>query len=83
MQKLSYVIVMYFLVPIILLTGIGLFFPDYLPGRILGTSGVHFVDLIHIITGFVLSLFMVIHIYFCTIGKTPLSNYKSMITGWH
>jgi len=83
MQKLSYVAVMYFLMPIVMLTGIMLFFPDLLPSKILGIGGIHFIDLLHIITGFVLSLFMVIHIYFCTIGTTPIANFKSMITGWH
>lgn len=83
MQKLSYVAVMYFLMPIMILTGIMLFFPDLLPARILGIGGIHLIDLLHIISGFALSIFMVVHIYFCTIGKTPFSNFKSMITGWH
>lgn len=83
MQKLSYVVVMYFLMPVMIFTGILLFFPDVLPSRILGIGGIHLVDLLHIISGFTLSIFMLIHIYFCTIGKTPLSNFKSMITGWH
>ena len=83
LQKLSYVIVMYFLMPIVIFTGLGLFFPDMLPSKIMGMSGLHLIDLIHIITGFALSIFMVVHIYFCTIGKTPLANFKSMINGWH
>lgn len=69
--------------PVIVISGIALFFPDMLPDKILGMGGIHIIDLFHIITGFVLSLFMVIHIYFCTIGKTSLSNFKSMINGWH
>lgn len=83
LQKLSYVLVMYLMMPILIASGIALFFPDLLPARILGISGIHLIDIIHIVTGFILSIFMVIHIYFCTIGRTPWSNYKSMITGWH
>lgn len=83
LQKLSYVAVMYLLMPILIFSGFALFFPDMLPTRILGFSGIHFFDLIHITIGFVLSIFMIVHIYFCTIGKTPLSNFKSMIDGWH
>ncbi len=83
LQKVSYVIVMYIFMPIIIISGIALFFPDMLPNKILGVSGIHFIDLLHIITGFTLSIFMVLHIYFCTIGKTPLANFKSMINGWH
>jgi len=83
LQKLSYVFVMYLSMPIIIATGIALLFPDLLPDKIMGFSGIHFMDLIHIIVGFILSVFMIVHIYFCTIGKTPLANFKSMINGYH
>lgn len=83
LQKISYVFVMYFFMPIIIITGFGLFFPEMLPDKILGAGGIHITDLIHILSGFVLSVFMVVHIYFCTIGSTPTSNFKSMINGWH
>ena len=83
LQKLSYVGVMYFRVPIGILTGYLLLFPEILPEKILGFSGIHFIDLIHIVTGFFLSVFLIVHVYFCTIGKTWSSNFKSMINGWH
>ncbi len=83
LQKISYVLVMYMFLPVIIFSGLGLFFPEILPNNIIGINGIHFTDLLHIISGFVLSVFMVIHIYFCTFGKTPLSNFKSMINGWH
>jgi thiosulfate reductase cytochrome b subunit len=83
LQKISYALVMYLLMPVLILTGILLFFPDILPSKILGVSGLHLIDLLHIITGFILSIFMMIHIYFCTIGKTPAANFKSIINGWH
>lgn len=83
LQKLTYAIVMYVFMPLIIITGLGLFFPDILPSSILGFNGIHLTDLLHIITGFALSVFMVIHIYFCTIGKSPTANFKAMINGWH
>ena len=83
MQLLSYVWVMYFFMPFLIISGVALLFPGYIPTQILGLSGIHIVDLIHITSGFILSIFMLIHIYFCTLGKTPLSNFKSMINGWH
>lgn len=83
LQKVSYVIVMYILMPIMLVSGIALFFPEILPTKIIGVSGIHFFDLLHIITGYVLSIFMIVHIYFCTIGRTPFANFMSMINGWH
>lgn len=83
LQKISYVGVMYFLVPIVILTGILLLFPEVLPSRVLGMGGIHLTDLIHIISGFFVSIFLIIHVYFCTIGSSPLSNFNSIITGWH
>ncbi len=83
LQKISYVFVMYIFMPIVIITGLALLFPDILPDKILGIGGIHITDLLHILMGFILSVFMIVHIYFCTIGKTPLANFKSMINGWH
>lgn len=83
LQKISYVFVMYIFMPIIVISGLALFFPEMLPDKIIGIGGILLTDLVHIITGFVLSIFIVVHIYFCTFGKTPFSNFKSMINGWH
>jgi thiosulfate reductase cytochrome b subunit len=83
LQKVSYLFAMYAFVPIMIISGLGLLFPDIIVSRVFGISGIHLTDLIHIISGFVLSVFMVIHIYFCTIGKTATSNFRSMINGWH
>jgi len=83
LQKLTYAVVMYMFMPVIIVTGLGLFFPDILPARILGINGIHLTDLLHIVMGFAISVFMIVHIYFCTIGKTPWANFKSMLNGWH
>jgi thiosulfate reductase cytochrome b subunit len=83
LQKVSYIFAMYAFVPIMIITGLGLLFPEIILSKVYGISGIHLTDLIHIISGFVLSVFMIIHIYFCTIGKTPTANFKSMFTGWH
>lgn len=84
MQKLSYILIMYLIMPFLFLTGWALIFPDLIfINRIFGTSGIHFTDLVHIIAGFILSVFMVIHIYFCTISKVTGASFRAMITGWH
>ncbi len=82
LQQLSYAVTMYIFVPFVFLTGLALMYPDIIPTRILGNSGLHVTDLIHIIAAFLISIFMFIHIYFCTIGKTPASNFRSMINGY-
>jgi thiosulfate reductase cytochrome b subunit len=83
LQKLSYVVTMLVLMPILIITGIGLLFPQLLVNRIWGVPGIVLTDLFHLITGFLGSMFMIIHIYFCTIGAKPMKNFKSMIDGYH
>ena len=83
MQKFSYLMVMYIGMPGLIITGIALLYPEINIQSVGGLSGIHLTDLVHLITGFTLSVFMVVHVYFCTIGSTPLSNFKSMFTGWH
>jgi len=83
LQKFSYLVVMYILMPLLIITGLGLLFPEIIISNVFGFSGIHLTSLLHIISGFLLSIFMVVHIYFCTIGTTPVSNFKGMFTGWH
>ncbi|MBN2173840.1 MAG: cytochrome b/b6 domain-containing protein [Bacteroidales bacterium] len=83
LQKLSYVMVMYLMMPVIIITGFALLFPEVNLENVFGIAGIYLTDLLHIVTGFVLSVFMIVHIYFCTFGKTVWSNFKSMFTGWH
>lgn len=83
LQKLSYVIAMYILVPLIIISGIGLLFPGINLTSFMGKSGLWYTDLLHQFMGFFLTIFWLIHLYFCTVGKTATSNFKSMINGWH
>lgn len=83
LQQFSYVFIMYLFVPVVFISGWALLYPQTIPTTIIGTSGLHLTDLFHIISGFVISLFMLIHIYFCTIGKHPAANFKSIINGYH
>lgn len=83
LQQASYIGTMYFLLPLVFITGIAMLYPEVIPVSILWSSGLHFTDLLHITAAFLISMFMFIHIYFCTIGLTPLSNFKSMIDGYH
>lgn len=83
LQQFTYVIAMYILVPLVFLTGWGLLFPELMFTKILGSGGLKVYDFIHVIIGFLLSFFLFIHVYFCTIGATFTSNFKSMINGYH
>ncbi len=83
LQLIAYVSAMYVLLPLILVTGLALLFPETILMNVFGWSGIQLTALLHSAVGFVLSLFMIIHIYFCTMGKKPGSNFRSMINGYH
>lgn len=83
LQRLSYSFIMYLFVPILIFTGFGLLYPDIIPAKIIGIVGILLVDLVHIASAFIATIFLFIHLYFITIGKKPLQNFKSIITGWH
>jgi thiosulfate reductase cytochrome b subunit len=83
LQQVTYVVLMYGFVPFVILSGWGLLYPEITVNSFFGFSGLDLTDLLHIGSGFAISIIMCVHIYFCTIGKTPTSNFKSMINGYH
>lgn len=83
LQKISYMLAMYIGMPVIIITGIGLLFPEILIKQFFGVSGLLLTDILHIAMGFILTVFLVIHIYTCTLGDKPLTLFKSMINGYH
>jgi thiosulfate reductase cytochrome b subunit len=83
LQKFSYISVMYLLMPILFITGWALLYPGVIITQVFNTSGVLLTSLLHVIVGFFVSLFLVIHVYFCTMGTKVSSLFKSMINGWH
>jgi len=83
LQKLSYVVVMYLFVPFVMISGFALLFPEIIIDRIYSVSGVLITAVAHSIAGFIISIFLVIHLYVASIGKHPAENFKSIINGWH
>lgn len=83
LQRFIYVTIMYWVLPAILITGWGLLFPGIVLKKFFGVGGVFITDLIHVILAFFVSFFLIIHVYFCTIGATFYKNFQSMINGWH
>jgi thiosulfate reductase cytochrome b subunit len=83
LQKVTYVVAMYVAMPLLIISGVGLLFPEITITRFFGVSGLILTDILHITMGFFLSLFMVIHIYTCTLGAKPTSLFWGMISGYH
>jgi thiosulfate reductase cytochrome b subunit len=83
LQKLTYVLAMYIAVPLLIISGIGLLFPEITVVKFFGVSGLILTDILHITMGFFLSIFMLVHIYTCTLGSKPTSLFRGIITGYH
>lgn len=83
LQAFTYALIMYIALPLVVISGWGLLFPETILGGFFGVSGLVLTDLLHVTMGFLLSIFMIIHIYTITLGSHPLRNFRAIITGWH
>ncbi|MCK3684752.1 cytochrome b/b6 domain-containing protein [Maribellus sp. YY47] len=83
LQKYTYIAVMYLVVPMVIVSGIGLMFPELIFNKIYNISGVLITAVTHSAMGFFISIFLLIHLYIASIGKSPVDNFRSIINGWH
>jgi len=83
LQKVTYVFAMYLGMPLLIISGFVLLFPEVALDNVFGMSGLVLNDVLHIASGFLLSIFMIIHIYTCTLGAKPSSLFWGMISGYH
>lgn len=82
-QQITYFLVMFVLVPLLFISGLLLLYSGTFIRELFGNRVLFYTDILHIVIGFFVSIFLIIHIYFCTIGSSPSANFKSMITGYH
>lgn len=83
LQKYSYIVTMYIFLPVLIVTGFALFFPEMIIDQVFQVSGVMLTAVLHGITGFLVFIFLLVHLYVASMGKPPWKNYKSILTGWH
>jgi thiosulfate reductase cytochrome b subunit len=83
LQKYTYIAVMYLIVPLVIISGIGLMFPELIFNKVYNISGVLITAVTHSAMGFFISIFLIVHLYIASIGKSPLDNFKSIVSGWH
>jgi len=83
LQQITYFAIMFFMMPLIIISGWLLLFPELAPADFMGMGGVWPMAVLHSVVGFFLSIFMFGHIYLATHGETVTANFKSMIDGYH
>lgn len=83
LQRITYILVGYGAVVLVIITGWAYLFPEIVPTTFINISGLMINDMVHITMGFFISIFLLIHLYFITIGHNRIKNFQSMITGYH
>lgn len=81
LQQMAYLGVLFILLPVLLVSGIALFFPQAIPLELMGMNGKRFLALLHTGAAFMAVAFIVVHLYLCTTGQSIFTLVRSMITG--
>ena len=83
LQQVTYLKMMFLVFPVLVASGVLLLEPQFLPETVLGWHGGWVVATIHYLSGFVLLIFLVIHLYLTTMGDRPAYLLRGMIDGKH
>jgi thiosulfate reductase cytochrome b subunit len=82
LQKLAYGAIMCIFAPVLVITGVLLNDILFLRKYILLWNIVGVLNAIHVFGAYVFALYLIVHIYLSTFGRTPLSHIKAMILGY-
>lgn len=82
LQQQAYLVIMIFIVPAQIITGIYLWQIAGYEEYIILLGGIKIIDTIHVILSFFFISFIIIHCYLSTLGSSPFAHFKSMITGY-
>ncbi|MBF0424517.1 MAG: cytochrome b/b6 domain-containing protein [Magnetococcales bacterium] len=81
LQQVTYLGVMFGMVPVLVITGVVFFFPEYAPDRILDRGGLWPFAILHQVVAALLVAFLIGHIYLATAGETLLGEFEKMVFG--
>ncbi|NVN99353.1 MAG: cytochrome b/b6 domain-containing protein, partial [Geobacteraceae bacterium] len=82
MQKLAYLVIMFILLPLVILSGLLLMYVAPLREIILILGGIKALVGTHFLLACCFTAFLFIHIYLATLGETPFAHFKQMWDGW-
>jgi len=82
MQQVAYFSIMFFLMPVLIATGVLLWDLDRFAGVIDTLGGIKAVSAVHLLVAIFFSAFLFVHVYLTTLGRTPLEHIKAMFTGY-
>ncbi|CCQ74021.1 cytochrome b/b6 domain-containing protein [Magnetospira sp. QH-2] len=82
LQRLAYLGVKLMINPLIWISGLLYLYYNEWPAWIAWTVTLEFVAFVHVVAAFMMTMFLVVHIYFATTGHTPMAHIIAMITGY-
>jgi len=82
LQKTTYFGIMFVLVPLQIVTGVLLWDLKRFHPLIEALGGVRAIDAFHIIIAYIVTAFLVVHIYLSTLGHTFFAHFMAMIVGY-
>jgi thiosulfate reductase cytochrome b subunit len=83
LQRLAYLFMWVFISPLIWVSGLlYLFYASWQEWGIDQYIRLEDVAFIHVVSAFMMLLFLIVHVYLITTGHTVWSHMKAMITGW-
>ena len=82
LQKFAYGAIMCVFAPVLVITGVLLNDKIFLREYILRWEVVGFLDALHVMGAYVFALYLIVHIYMATLGRTATSHIRAMIVGY-
>ncbi len=82
LQRLAYLGVKLFILPLIWVSGLAYLFYNQLGSVGLGGLQLGLIAVAHTFAAFLMLLFLIAHVYLGTTGHTPTAHFKAMVTGW-
>jgi thiosulfate reductase cytochrome b subunit len=82
LQQVTYLGLMFGLIPFQTITGVLLFTADGLPQFVNFFGGIKIIGYLHTLSAWLFVSFLVMHIYLTTTGHTITANLKAMVNGW-
>ena len=80
-QQLAYAAVMFLIMPLSIGSGVLLLFPVLAPEHALGRPGLWPMAMLHLTVGYLLTIFLIAHIYLATTGETFFALFRGIIFG--
>lgn len=82
LQQVTYFGILNLLLPVQVLTGVGMLGLRFSPGLVERLTELGLLAPLHLVGAWLFAAFLVAHVYLTTTGHTVVSNLVAMITGW-